>query len=267
MFRRDLPAAAEVESFHRDGYIAYPDIMLDEAREALIEEVLSPPEVRAYLARPDRPDPGIHFVRPGDGRGPLSDRLIDAPLVRNLLEATVGPSYHLCHSSMNLSRRGAGEGGIHQDHHHWRHENPVNLAERDTYYIQILYYPNGFRRGDRSLRVIPGSHKVAPTEGVTPEGLLAGDYDGEAGRKLELVDLEMPPGSMVYINARMFHGIAPKPADSEQAYRIFLIDIFKEAGPPHRYTQEIPPAWLEGADAHRRMLFERAAYSEGCWAE
>ena len=26
------------------------------------------------------------------------------------------------------------------------------------------------------------------------------------------VELELPPGSMVYINARIYHGIAPKPA-------------------------------------------------------
>jgi len=265
MFRLEAPTAAEVESFHRDGFIAYPDIMRDETRAALLEEVLAPSAVRGFLAQPDGSESKVHFVRPWDERGPWSDRLIDAPLVRNLLESTVGPRYHFCHSSMNISRRGACEGGIHQDHHHWRHENPVNLAERDKYYIQILYYPNGFKRGDRSLRVIPGSHKVAPTAAVTPEGLLAGDFDDEAGRRLELVDLEMPPGSMVYINARMFHGIAPKPADSEQAYRIFLIDIFKEEGPPHRYTQEVPAAWLEKADAHRRMLFEREAYSEESW--
>ena len=95
--------------------------------------------------------------------------------------------------------------------------------------------------------------------------MLAGDYDQEAGRTLEEVRLDVPPGSMVYINARIFHGVEAKPVDSPQPYRIFNIDIFKEAGPPHRYTQEIPAEWLDDADAYRRHLFERDHYTDDCW--
>ncbi|MEE2711047.1 MAG: hypothetical protein VYA69_15795, partial [Gemmatimonadota bacterium] len=79
--------------------------------------------------------------------------------------------------------------------------------------------------------------------------------------------LEMPPGSMVYINARMFHAVAPKPLNSPQPYRIFAIDIFKETGPPHRYTQEIPSEWMERANPERRKLFQRQPYTETCWTE
>ena len=101
----------------------------------------------------------------------------------------------------------------------------MNHAERDKYYIQILYYPNGFKRGDRNLKVIPGSHLVAPTAEATPERMLAGDYDAEAGRKLVELPLEVAPGSVVYINARIFHAVDAKPVDSPQPYRIFNIDI------------------------------------------
>lgn len=95
--------------------------------------------------------------------------------------------------------------------------------------------------------------------------MLVGVYDEQVGRPLRAVSLKAPPGSMVYINARIFHAVEAKPADSSQAHRIFNIDIFKEAGPPHRYTQAIPPAWLEGASSYRQKLFQRAPYSEGCW--
>ena len=96
--------------------------------------------------------------------------------------------------------------------------------------------------------------------------MLAGDYDKEAGRKLEEKRLELPPGSMVYIDARIFHAVEAKPVDSPQLYRIFNIDIFKEAGPPHRYTQEIPDDWMATCDTViRRKLFDREAYTEGCW--
>ena len=79
--------------------------------------------------------------------------------------------------------------------------------------------------------------------------------------------LEVPPGSMVYLNARMYHGVEPKPLDSPQAYRLFLVDIFKEVGPPHRHTQEIPLEWMERASPVRKKMFQRAPYSPECWLE
>ena len=268
LFRRQAPSPADLYSFHNDGYIFYPDILTDAAREALIAEIHQQQDIQYYLETiEDRPadERTAYFVRPWNDRGPVGHRLIDDPFVTSLLKATVPNDYHFCHSALNLAPRGIGPISFHQDHHHWKHQNSVNLAERDGYYIQILYYPNGSTRGDRNLKVIPGSHLVAPTEVTTPERMLAGDYDEDAGRKLEEVRLDIPPGSMVYINARIFHGVEAKPADSPQPYRIFNIDIFKEAGPPHRYTQEIPGEWLDNADAYRRQLFERDHYTDDCW--
>lgn len=272
IFNRTEPTKSELASFQADGYIAYAGVMTEDYRESLIEEVLPAEGVRNFLSlsdaqREELDTPTRYFVRPWNDRGPLSDALIDAPLITNLLHATVGPDVHFCHSSMNLAMRGAETVRFHQDHHHWNHENPINLAEREKYYIQVLYYPNGFTRGDRSLIAIPGSHRVPPTKEVTPDRLLAGDFDKEAGRKLEAIHLELPPGSFVYLNARMFHGVDPKPVDSPQPYRIFLIDIFKEAGPPHRYTQEIPENWVQKASPSRRRLYDRDPYTDTCWVE
>ena len=270
IFRIDAPSSENIEDFHRDGYVAIPEVFTEEALGGLTDEVLNIEGAREYLRALDDEqgklrDPTVYFVRPWNDRGPWADQLIDAPLVTALLQATIGPDYHFCHSAMNIAPRGAKRLGFHQDHHHWRHANPVNLAERDKWYIQILYYPNGFTRGDRSLVVIPGSHRVPPTDDVTPEKLLAGEFDDIAGRELAVRHLELPPGSMVYLNARMFHGVEPKPLDSPQPFRLFLIDIFKEAGPPHRYTQDIPPKWLERADPYRKKLFMREAYTPECW--
>ena len=94
---------------------------------------------------------------------------------------------------------------------------------------------------------------------------MAGEFDDQAGRELKLKHLELPLGSMVYLNARMFHGVAPKPLDSPQAFRLFVIDIFKAVGPPHRHTQAIPAAWLEQASPSRRRLFQREPYTPDCW--
>ncbi|MEE2658716.1 MAG: hypothetical protein VX733_09455 [Candidatus Latescibacterota bacterium] len=266
LFCLDEPSAEEVASFHRDGFIVYPDVCTDEAREGLIEEVLSYDPVAELLNSATKSADGQYFFeRPWNNRGPWGHALIDAPFVQALLRATVKNPIQFCHSALNVALRGVDRVRYHMDHHHWVHENPVNIAERDGYYIQILYYPNGFRCGDRSLSIIPGSHKVAPTSVVTPERLLSGDYDEEAGRRLEERALELPPGSMVYLNARVFHGVEPKPLDTKQDYRIFVIDIFKEAGPPHRHTQVISDEWMAQANPVRRQLFDRDPYTEGCW--
>ena len=276
LFRVPGPSQEEIRSFHDDGYIAFPDVFTDHARESLIKEIEGLDQVREFVGQiqAERGEPKAYFIRPWNDRGPYSDQLIDDPFITALLTATIGEAYHFCHSALNIAPRGIGPIRYHQDHHHWKHENPVNFAERDRYYVQILYYLNGFTVGDRNLKVIPGSHRIAPTEDAAPDRafpdefpsrLLAGEFDGEAGRPLREKRLELPPGSMVYINARIFHGVEPKPVDSPQPYRIFNIDIFKEAGPPHRYTQEIPAEWIEGASPARRKLFDRKAYSEGCW--
>ena len=268
LFRLSKPSQEDIDSFHNDGYIVYPDVFTDDGREGLIDEITRQFQpTHQYiesLKNGDKPERS-YFIRPWNERREYSDRLIDDPFITALLRATIENDYHYCHSALNIAPRGIGPVQFHQDHHHWKHENPINLAERDNYYIQILYYPNGFTRGDRNLKVIPGSHKVAPTREATPERMLAGEYDSEAGQKLEEKRLELPPGSMVYIDARIFHAVEAKPVDSPQLYRIFVIDIFKEVGPPHRYTQQIPLEWIERATPHRKKLFEREGYTEGCW--
>lgn len=268
LFRISEPSQEDIDSFHNDGYIAYPDVFTDDGREGLIEEITHQFEpTREYIKtlkngeQPER----AYFIRPWNERREYSDRLIDDPFISTLLNATINNSYHFCHSALNIAPRGIGPIGFHQDHHHWKHENPINHAERDNYYIQILYYPNGFSRGDRNLKVIAGSHRVAPTQEATPERMLEGKFDEEVGCKLEERRLDLPPGSMVYINARIFHAVESKPIDSSQLFRIFVIDIFKEIGPPHRYTQEIPEEWKEQATPFRHKLFDRKAYTEGCW--
>ena len=268
LFRLTAPTPADVDSFHNDGYIYYPNVLKDDARTTLIDEIHCNEGVRQYLEASDQTpeeNPNSYFVRPWNDRGPLGHCLIDDPFITTLLQATIDNDYHFCHSALNLAPRGIGPIPYHQDHHHWKHHNPINLAERDGYYIQVLYYPNGFAIGDRNLKVISGSHLVAPTEEATPERMLAGEFDSEAGRALEEVRLEVPPGSMVYINARIFHAVEAKPIESPQPYRIFNIDIFKEVGPPHRYTQEIPSGWIENADPYRQKLFLRDHYTDECW--
>jgi hypothetical protein len=268
-FRFEAPSTEQIAAFHEDGYIAFPDVLRDEALSGLLDEILAHETVADFLAKPEMErgeDRGLG-VRNWDNKKDWSDQLFDAPLVCALLQALKSDGFHFCHSTIGLTLRGAPRLRFHQDHHHWNHENQINIKERQRWYIQMLYYPVGFDRGDAELYVIPGSHRVAPLPQVTGESLLVGEHDEEAKRQLKVCALELPPGSMVFLNARCFHGVSPKPAASPQEYRILFNYVFKEIGPPHRYTQPIPPRWLDGASPYRRSLFDREAYSPDIWPQ
>ncbi len=272
IFTIDAPTAADLTAFYQDGYVAFPGVFTAEGIEGLMAECVSHPQIVDFIGKSDDgrsalPQPYQLLIRDWNNKGFWSDQLFDAPLVKALLQAVINDKYHFCHSTLHVSLRGTPALHFHQDHHHWKHENPINLAERERWYIQMLYYPNGFTRGDRNLSVIPGSHRVSPTPDVTVEKLLAGEYDDVAGRPLKAEALELPPGSMIFLNARTFHAVASKPFDSPQPYRIFLNYIFKEAGPPHRWSQSIPSEWLANANPHRKMLFQREPYTPGCWVQ
>ena len=264
-FRLTEPSPDDLVAFHEDGYVAFPDVLCDAASRGLIDEILAHETVAEHLAKPETDRELGLGIRDWNNKQIWSDRLFDAPFVTALLHALDSDGFHFCHSTIGLTSRGAGRLGFHQDHHHWNHDSPINIEERGRWYIQMLYYPLGFTRGDAELYVIPGSHRVAPLPGVTGESLLVGEHDEEAGRHLEVRALELPPGSMVFLNARCFHGVAPKPVDSPQEYRILFNYVFKEIGPPHRYTQPVPPHWLEGVSAYRRSLFDREGYSPDIW--
>lgn len=269
MFRIETPPQEAIDAFHENGYAVFPAVFTDAGLAALTDEILSRQQVVEFLAKPaaelaNLPKPNRFGERPWSDKGPCAKQLFDAPLVTALLQTVIGTEYHFCHSLFNVHMRGARGLGFHQDHHHWNHENPANLAERHKWYIQMLYYLNGFRRGDGSLSIIPGSHLISPLE-VTPEQLLTEEYGRRAGHRFKIDHLELPPGSMVFLNARVFHGVASKPLDSPQRYRLQTNFIFKEAGPPHLHTQAIPPEWLEDASPHRQKLFQRQPYTPGCW--
>jgi hypothetical protein len=91
-----------------------------------------------------------------------------------------------------------------------------------------------------------------------------GDHEATLERVFGLapLELELPPGSMVFLNGRCFHGVWPKPSDSPEEARLFVFYVFKNGG-KHRHTQPIPPRWLPPASdrsdyaEHRRMLLDR----------
>ena len=142
---------------------------------------------------------------------------------------------HFCHSTFSVSLPGAGAGGFHQDHHHFRKSNswPINLAERERngLYVQLLYYPYGFKENDGSVVLIPGSHKRDPlridalADDLVGSGVNPSPFSFERLEEFESTTLfsglspftcELPAGSMVFLNARCYHAYTRFAAASGQ---------------------------------------------------
>lgn len=290
LFRIDAPTEQDLVNFDRDGYIAYPDVMTDQGRQGLIDEVITREQVVEFLTMteaerlqvktPHRGNVnrlnahGVH-VRPWNNRGPWGFEMFDAPLVKALLLATVGPGVHMNHTTLHLTLRGERPIPLHHD------MEPPNLEDRHKWFVFMLYYPNGFGLGDHNLRVIPGSHRIDDWGEHQPYGpcavpgrgeshkdcdmaeLLNELYGDQVQRKLEVVELELPPGSMVFINARTYHGVRPKPEDAPDQFRLFCNCTFSQADSQGENIQTIPAQWLENADPWRRQLFDRPPFDEG----
>lgn len=130
-----------------------------------------------------------------------------------------GAQFHFCHCAYGFRLPGAKGMGFHQDHHHFNHPHPVNVAERNGAYIQALYYPSGFQRGDGSLRYIKGSHRDVPELGKpsvfnAASGRLPGQHSNPpADSGWDVEEPSLPPGSLVLINARMYHAVYDKLAE------------------------------------------------------
>lgn len=267
VFRVDAPTIDDLATFHRDGYVVFPSIFSDEGLKGITDEILSRDQVVEYFGKNKDNLVDVHLRScPWNNKGPWGHQLFDAPFVINLLNAIIGGSYQFCHSTLHVKMRGCEGAAPHRDHLHWFNDNPVNLVERDKWYIQMLYYINGFEKGDSSLSVVPGSHLCIPKERVDNEDeLRKGKFDDLTGRELKLVDLEVPPGSMVCLSGRTIHAVTPKPVDSPQEYRLNVHYLFKEEGAPHKLTQIIPDEWLLNASPECKKLFQREPYTEGCW--
>lgn len=190
VFRPDLqPPADFKEAFDRDGCYVFKGCMTDQGIAAVEGDMAQTLQTAAWnfgqqadAAGPTKGDTFGMSERSMLVRGPVdaapeqsvslwpapgsaSFQLIDHQFVMGCLEKALGGErFQFCHCAYGYIMSGAGGMGFHQDHHHWNHEHAVNVAERDKCYIQLLYYPNGFAKGDGSLRYIPRTHKLNPTE-------------------------------------------------------------------------------------------------------
>ena len=162
-FTMDAPPADFLEVLNTSGCYIFPGVLTPAASRQIVAEMYATQQAQTWLA-------GVPVGKRSVGRsdtlslgkdnmlvrGPVNEdvaagvslwpapgsacfSLIDSPLVVGCLEQAVGGNdFHYCHGAFGFRRPGVGGIAFHQDHHHWKHDNPVNIVGRKKRYIQLL---------------------------------------------------------------------------------------------------------------------------------
>ena len=81
----------------------------------------------------------------------------------------------------------------------------------DEALIRVFFYITGFTKGDGSLKVIPGSHLWRdPNLGKSLRDWREAGMTSYRGVKLDEIELECPPGSVILMHTHAAHGVLPK---------------------------------------------------------
>lgn len=251
---QDRPITDEdVARYREDGFIVFESIMTDEARSHFIDFIDQSPEVQDLLngTRPLTHKKPFH----GSTRNPLlndpvTERMVDDPFLVEVLSRTIG-EFRFDHAGCTLHRPGS-KGFA------WHHDCYWGPGQRNAY-VGFLTYLDGFRRGDGSLSVVRGSHRVQNPDpqarGAKDWRDLTGGWMERTGVQLEEVHLELPAGSVVFHNTWNYHSVSPKPAGS--APRHYMYIGYRQPGGLFPASMTLDEAFLNRQSPERRKLFER----------
>jgi hypothetical protein len=159
LFTADEPPPDFLEVLDRTGCFVFPGILTPHGARQIVDEMYATKQAQTWQAGAGETGSDTLNIRADNMlvRGPVDEdaaagvslwpapgsacfSLIDSPVVIKCLELAVpSKQFHYCHGAFGFRRPGTGGIAFHQDHHHWKHENPVNLAGRATRYIQLLW--------------------------------------------------------------------------------------------------------------------------------
>ncbi len=163
-----------------------------------------------------------------------------------LARAVLGEEIRYDHC-VNLSRKGGnrGEG--------W-HTHPYSTERPKLGFIRIFFYISGYERGNGSLKVVPGSHLFRTS--IRAEGdeelralWLNGKSHPLTGKPLEIVDLDVPDGSVIVMWTDALHAVTPRQRESDTRWT--MVTAYRNPGAPSRARwisprfESNPPAGAE----------------------
>jgi hypothetical protein len=214
-------AEAEKKQLDHDGHLLFPQILTPSARPRLIASLqrnLEIPATEEHLP--------MRYAAEHDA---YLAAVIAHPQMLELARAVLGQEIRYDHC-VNLSRKGGNQG------QGW-HTHPYAPDRPELGFIRIFFYVSGFQRGNGSLKVVPGSHFFrADIRVESDEELRASWLNGKThpvtDEPLEIVDLEVPEGSVIVMWTDALHAVTPRQSHSDTRWT--MVTAYRNPGAPSR---------------------------------
>lgn len=228
---------AEKAELDTVGHVALPGILTDQACEKLIQSL-------AHIQQ--LADSGVKDPLPNHNAAEYDDYLesiIAHPQMLALARGVLGDNIRFDHC-VSLNRPTGNQGA--RWHSHEYSEDDPSLG-----FIRIFFYISGFEVGDANLKVVPGSHTYrdenihAETDDELRAGWLNSKTDPATGKPLEIVELAVPPASVVLMWTHAAHAVNPRKSANT---RWCVVYAYRNPGRPSRarwiseaYEQKVIP--------------------------
>jgi hypothetical protein len=229
---------AERKQLDNAGHLLFPQLLTLSSRQQLIaslERNLEMPATEEYLPMRYAAEHDTYLAS-----------VIAHPQMLELARAVLGEEIRYDHC-VNLSRKGGnrGEG--------W-HTHPYATDRPELNFIRIFFYVYGYQKGNGSLKVVPGSHLFRTSVRVESDEELRVSWLDEkthplTGEPLEIVDLEVPEGSVIVMLTDALHAVTPRQSQSDTRWT--MVTAYRNPGAPSRARwispefENNPPAGAE----------------------
>ena len=213
---------AEREVMDRDGHVAFPGLLTEDAQKELAESLSYIQSLKLQGIEGHEPN---RFAAEFDW---YLESLIGHPQMLGLARDILGDEIRYDHC-VGLNRPG-GNRGTHWHTHGYGEENP-KLG-----FVRIFFYVNGFEPDDGGLKVVPGSHlfrerigKVDSDEELQ-DGWVNGKLHPITGEPLAIEALSMPSGTVIAMWTFAAHGVNPRQSNSDT--RWCVVYAYRNPGLP-----------------------------------
>jgi ectoine hydroxylase len=223
---------AQVQSYHRDGYLAVPGVLdavqigaLRRVTEAFVERSRSVTKSDALFDLDPRhaaAQPVLRRIKNPADNDPLYRWVAFESPIPDLVTQLIGPSVRFHHSKLNMKGSLIGAAvEFHQDAAFYPHSNDDVLA------VGLLLDDAAADNG--AMAVLPGSHRGPIYTHYDGQGRFVGCMRSEDIERLDTsraVLLELPAGSIHIHHYRLVHWSAPNTSTRE---RRLLINSYAAA--------------------------------------
>jgi len=232
----------------RDGHLALPSLLTQDACHRLTASLARIQELHEAHDEPETSPQ--RYVAEYDE---YMASLIGHRQMLTLAHTFLGPVIRYDHC-VGLNRRG-GDKGSNWHSHAYADERP------ELGFIRVFFYVNGFEKDDANLKVVPGSHLYrdrsihAESDKELCSGWLKGKAHPLTGEPLELVPLEVPPGTVIIMWTHAAHGVTARRPDS--VTRWCVVYAYRNPGEPSGarwITERFENAGIHGTDGLMSLL-------------